>query len=123
MRSPRSVVAKAGAKTTVPDYVIDASAMLALIKNEAGAQYVGERIARSVASTVNLAEVGAVLSDWGLSDDQVRSVTIKLGVENAPFDLRQAQISAELRRTTRSRGLPYAASSIVAHPQTVALSP
>ena len=45
------------------DYVIDASAMLALIKNEPGAEYVRTRIARSLASTVNLAEVGAVLSD------------------------------------------------------------
>lgn len=90
---------------TMPDYVIDASAMFALIKNEPGADYVRERIARSVASTVNLAEVGAVLSDWGLSNDEIRSVTIKLGVENAPFDLLQAQLSAELRRVTRSRGL------------------
>ena len=90
---------------TMPDYVIDASAMLALIKNEPGAEYVRERIARSVASTVNFAEVGAVLSDWGLSDDETRSVMTKLGVENAPFDLLQAQLSAELRRATRSRGL------------------
>ena len=87
------------------DYVIDASAMLALIKNESGAEYVRERIARSLASTVNLAEVGAVLSDWGLPDDETQAVTIKLGVKNVPFDLHQAQISAELRRVTRSSGL------------------
>ena len=79
--------------------------MLALIKNEPGAEYVRTRIARSLASTANLAEVGAVLSDWGLSNDEIRAVTVKLGVETAPFDLQQAHISAELRRATRSKGL------------------
>ena len=87
------------------DYVIDASAMLALIKNEPGAEYVRTRIERSLASTVNLAEVGAVLSDWGLSNDEIRAVTVKLGVDSAPFDLQQVQLSADLRRATRSRGL------------------
>lgn len=79
--------------------------MLALIKNEPGAEYVRTRISRSLASTVNLAEVGAVLSDWGLSNDEIRVVTVKLGVETTPFDLQQAQLSAELRRATRSKGL------------------
>ena len=87
------------------DYVIDASAMLALIKNEPGAECVRTRIERSLASTVNLAEVGAVLSDWGLSNDEIRAVSVKLGVDTAPFDLQQAQLSADLRRATRSRGL------------------
>lgn len=103
------------------DYVIDASAMLALIKKEPGAEYVRARISRSLASTVNLAEVGAVLSDWGLSDDDIRTVTIKLGVESAPFDLHQAQISAELRRPTRSSGLSLGDRACLALARSTAL--
>ena len=87
------------------EYVIDSSAMLALAGNEPGAGYVRERIARSLASAVNLAEVGAVLSDRGLSDAEVWEVMVKLGVECAPFDVHLARVSAELRRATRSRGL------------------
>ena len=87
------------------EYVIDSSAILALVKNEPGAGYVRERIARSLVSAVNLAEVGAVLSDLGLADAEIRADMVKLGVECVPFDARQAQVSAELRRTTRSGGL------------------
>lgn len=105
----------------MPDYVIDASAMLALIRNEPGAAYVRERIGRCLASTVNLAEVGAVLSDWGLSDDEIQAVTIKLGVESAPFDLHQAQISAELCRVTRSRGLSLGDRACLALAKSTAL--
>lgn len=61
------------------EYVIDSSAMLALVGNEPGAEHVRERIARSLASAVNLAEVGAVLSDRGLSDAEVWEVMVKLG--------------------------------------------
>ena len=103
------------------DYVIDASAMLALIKNEPGAEYVRERIARSLASTVNLAEVGAVLSDRGLADDEIQAVTIKLGVKSVPFDLNQAQISAELRRVTRSMGLSLGDRACLALAKSTAL--
>ena len=104
------------------DYVIDASAMLALIKKEPGAEYVRARISRSLASTVNLAEVGAVLSDWGLSDDDIQTVTIKLGVESAPFDLHQAQLSAELRRVTRSMGLSLGDRACLALAKSATLS-
>ena len=121
MHSSRSAAAKAGAETTMPDCVIDASAMLALVKNETGAEYVRERIARSLASAVNLAEVGAVLSDWGLSDDEIRTVVIKLGVENAPFDIHQAHLSAELRRATRSAGLSLGDRACLALAKSTAL--
>ena len=120
-RSSPSAAAKPDVRVKMPDYVIDASAMLALIKNESGAEYVNARIERCLASTVNLAEVGAVLSDWGLSDDEVQAVTIKLGVEIAPFDLHQAKLSAELRRVTRSSGLSLGDRACLALAKSTAL--
>ena len=103
------------------EYVIDSSAMLALVGNEPGAEHVRERIARSLASAVNLAEVGAVLSDRGLSDAEVWEVMVKLGVECAPFDAHQARVSAELRRATRSRGLSLGDRACLALAKTTGL--
>lgn len=88
-----------------PEFVADASAILALVKGEPGADRVRERIARSIVSAVNVAEVGAKLSDWGISGAGLRYAIANLGFDVAPFDAHQALVSADLRSATRAHGL------------------
>jgi PIN domain nuclease of toxin-antitoxin system len=87
------------------DCVVDASAILALVKGERGAGVVRARIAGAVVSTVNVAEVGTKLVDWGMSDAGLRHVIFNLGFEVRPFDTGQALAAAALRAATRSHGL------------------
>ena len=85
--------------------VLDASAVLALLFEETGAEVVRAQLRTGVIGAANLAEVFAKLSDHGLPAlEAVRAVAI-LGLEVAPMTEAQAQRSAELRPLTRSAGL------------------
>ncbi len=85
--------------------VLDASAVLALLFEEPGAEVVRAQLRTGVIGAANLAEVLAKLSDHGLpAVEAVRAVTI-LGLEVAPMTEAQAGRSAELRSLTRAVGL------------------
>lgn len=85
--------------------VLDASAVLALLFEETGAEVVRAQLRTGVIGAANLAEVLAKLSDHGLpAVEAVRAVAI-LGLEIAPMTEAQAQRSAELRPLTRGAGL------------------
>ena len=85
--------------------VLDASAVLALLFEEPGAEVVRAQLRTGVIGAANLAEVLAKLSDHGLpAMETVRAVTI-LGLEVAPMTEAQAGRSAELRPITRAVGL------------------
>ena len=85
--------------------VLDASAVLALLFEEAGAEVVRAHLRTGVIGAANLAEVLAKLSDHGLpAMEAVRAIAI-LGLEVAPMTEAQAQRSAELRPLTRGAGL------------------
>ncbi len=85
--------------------VLDASAVLALLFEEPGAEVVRAQLRTGVIGAANLAEVLAKLSDHRLpAVEAVRAVTI-LGLEVAPMTEAQARRSAELRSLTRSAGL------------------
>ena len=85
--------------------VLDASAVLALLFEETGAEVVRTQLRTGVIGAANLAEVLAKLSDHGLPTlEAIRAVAI-LGLEVAPMTEAQAQRSAELRPLTRKAGL------------------
>ena len=85
--------------------VLDASAVLALLFEESGAEVVRAQLRTGVIGAANLAEVLAKLSDHGLpAVEAARAVTI-LGLEVAPMTEAQAGRSAELRPLTRAVGL------------------
>ena len=85
--------------------VLDASAVLALLFEEPGAEVVRAQLRTGVIGAANLAEVLAKLSDHGLpAVEAARAVTI-LGLEVAPMTEAQAGRSAELRLMTRAVGL------------------
>lgn len=86
-------------------YAIDASALLALVFREKGADYVRDRLPLCRISAVNLAEVASRLSDRGMPDVEAAELIHATGVDCVPFDARQALASASLHRETRAFGL------------------
>ena len=88
-------------------YVLDASALLALIQDARGANVVNALLEdhECVASSVNLAEVGSKLVDKGLAPNELRRLLKQLDVQAIDFDAEQATTCALLRATTRAFGL------------------
>ena len=85
--------------------VLDASAVLALLFKERGAEVVRAHLRTGVIGAANLAEVLAKLSDHGMPADQAARAVAILGLEVVPMTEAQAQRSAELRPATRAAGL------------------
>ena len=88
-------------------YVMDASALLALMQGERGGDVVNDLIVEHecVASSVNIVEVGTRLVDKGLAPIHLARTLKELDVQTIDFDLEQALLSASLRVTTRLAGL------------------
>ena len=88
-------------------YVLDASALLALIQNEPGANVVEDVISSGWISTVNLSEVITKLTDDGMAEDDIREVFEGLQVNSVPFSLDQAYVAGLMRADTRMLGLSF----------------
>ena len=86
-------------------YVLDSSAVLALLMNETGAPLVDAHYATSVISTVNLGEVATILFRRGYRSDEVKAALDALDLHTVPFDDVQAMRAASLITTTIHRGL------------------
>ena len=88
-------------------YVMDASALLALMQGERGGDVVDELIVENecVASSVNIVEVGTRLVDKGLAPIHLARALKELDVQTIDFDLEQALFSATMRVSTRQAGL------------------
>ena len=85
--------------------VIDASAVLAVLQLEAGADAVVDYLRDAVISTINLAEVASKLVDGGLSVSDARRTIGMLGIDVEVFDEPQAYAAAALRIETKGAGL------------------
>lgn len=85
--------------------VLDASAALAYLRREPGAERVQSVLGRAVLSSVNSAEAAQKLLELGEDERVVRASLDHLGIEIADFDLPQAMVAASLRRETRALGL------------------
>lgn len=85
--------------------VLDASAVLALLFEEPGAEMVRGCVRAAVIGAANLAEVLAKLSDHGLPAAEAARAVAILGLEVAPMTEAQAQRSAGMRAVTRAAGL------------------
>lgn len=91
--------------------VIDASALLAYVLGETGGESVSDALMTgcSLLSAVNYAEVIAVLSDYGVSSEQLARDFAEKNiidlVEITDFTPDLAEVAAELRQVTRSLGL------------------
>ena len=90
----------------MPRVVLDASAVLAVVLEEPGADVVAEALRSAAAmSTVNVAEVAARLHQDGWSGSEVALVFESLGIEVLPFTPEAALLSGKLRTATKKFGL------------------
>ncbi len=88
--------------------VLDASALLAFLFDERGADKVEPVLAEAIASAVNWAEVCQLLITRGADPEQARSGLLEAGLELAPLTVAEAERAAELRMVTRDAGLSLA---------------
>ena len=88
-------------------YALDASALLAYLNGELGAERVRQCIEQGqvIMSSVNLAEVLSKCADQGMSSADQVALCAALPVEISPFDAELALTSAALRSSTRAHGL------------------
>jgi PIN domain nuclease of toxin-antitoxin system len=87
------------------DVILDASAILALLNEEAGADLVQEHLPNGKISAVNLAEVITRLNLIGMPTDQILETLSLLSLDVVPFDEDQALQAGILARETKSLGL------------------
>jgi ribonuclease VapC len=86
--------------------VLDASAILAVISGEPGAEKLTpDLLARAVGGTVNLAEVQTKLVSRGWASGQAWEDATSPVREVLPFDEKQARIAGDLVTQTRHLGL------------------
>jgi PIN domain nuclease of toxin-antitoxin system len=89
-------------------YVLDASAALAVLNAEAGADRVAQCLTEAVMSAINAVEVGSRLVDAGLATaDALRAIEL-LRVPTIAFTEDLARIAIALRPATRAYGLSLA---------------
>ena len=85
--------------------VADASAILALLKQEPLGQFEPRRLFRATISAVNLSEVLERLCSGGLDQLEAEEAVAALDLRVADFDEPQARLAAYLRPQTRQAGL------------------
>jgi PIN domain nuclease of toxin-antitoxin system len=88
--------------------VLDASAVLALIHDEPGAEQVEAVLGDAVMSAVNWAEVAGLLDARGLPAAPLRETVEALGIELRGFGREDADETGALYAATRNAGLSLA---------------
>lgn len=87
------------------EIVLDASALLAMIKGERGAAKVAATIATARISVVNYAEVVTHFIYAGMPEREVDAMLDPLPMTIVPVDKAQAQLAGRLRAVTAEAGL------------------
>ena len=85
--------------------VLDASAALAVLANEPGADKVIPLLTDSVMSAVNFAEVQGKLMERGMPNVNATSAIIRIVRDFQPFDFEQAAYAGSLIVQTKALGL------------------
>jgi ribonuclease VapC len=99
-RQPREIVS-----SQAPVAVLDASALLAVLHGERGADAVEALLASSVVSAVNWAEVTGLLQARGVDAATLREDVEGLGPEIVEFSADDADLVGSLLAPTRHAGL------------------
>ncbi len=89
-------------------YVIDASAFLAIVRDERGADRASERLRGASMSTVNASEAFMRGVEKGIPLDLMRELLISQDVRFIDFDHGLAVRTAGLRPSTKQAGLSFA---------------
>jgi PIN domain nuclease of toxin-antitoxin system len=106
----------------VSEIVLDASALMAVLREEPGAAAVEAVLDHAAISAVNLSEVQAKLVERGTASDLAWSSLVDLDLEVIDFDAAQARVAGDLRRLTRAQGLSLGDRACLALAQTLGLS-
>jgi len=88
-----------------PMVVLDASALLAFLHQEPGAEAVEQVLHSATISSVNWCEVAQKRIERGRPVDSIRAGLVKVGLDIAPFTLEDAETAAEMYQATRFSGL------------------
>lgn len=94
--------------SAVPEAVLDASALIALLRDEPGAGAVERLLGRAVISAVNWAEVLQRYRAYGVGTADKRESVEALGVRIEGFSPADAEAAAGLWQPTRNAGLSLA---------------
>lgn len=85
--------------------VLDASALLALIQNEAGADVVRPLLKKAIMSAINVAEVLTALLKVDIFPEDAAIAVSDIIHKIVPFDLEQARHTSELYPYVKHKGL------------------
>lgn len=86
-------------------YVVDSSAVLAFLGQEAGGEIVGPRLRNAIVTAVNWSEVVQTALDYGIAVAQMRDYLRLWGLQIVGTAQAEAELAAELRSRTRRFGL------------------
>ncbi|HVG10356.1 MAG TPA: type II toxin-antitoxin system VapC family toxin [Thermoanaerobaculia bacterium] len=89
------------------EVVLDASAVLALLNREPGAEEVEKTIPGAAIGAVNLSEVVAKLAERGMPEEAIRLALSGIELDVTPFDGPLAYRAGLLRVSTRGLGLSF----------------
>ncbi len=89
-------------------YVLDASAILAVLNGETGAGKVAPYLRGGLVCTVNYSEVGSKLATKGMRERDWKEALGLLGIQIRNFDETAAILTAELIRLTSKAGISFA---------------
>jgi ribonuclease VapC len=87
------------------EYVLDASALLALVNDEPGADKVRPLLPKSIISAVNFCETVHKLRRRGLPVESVRAILMPLVPPPIAFDEPMAYVTASIHEKTRGQGI------------------
>lgn len=96
------------------DVVLDASALLALLNEEPGAEEVEGTIPGAVIGAVNFSEVVAKLADGGMPEPAIHAALDGIQIHVVPFEAHLAYRAGQLRPSTRRRGLSFGDRACIA---------
>lgn len=90
----------------VSEYILDASALLAMLNSEKGKEEIEKILPFSVMSTVNIAEVvGELHNKLALEIEECENIILTMVNRIVDFDIKQSMKCAELKKHTRQYGL------------------
>jgi ribonuclease VapC len=87
------------------DWILDASAILALLNREPGSAQVEDLLQGALVITVNLAEVAGKLADLGMPASEIQTAIEALGLDIIDFNAQMAFEAGNLRSVARKAGL------------------
>lgn len=94
--------------------ILDASALLALIQEETGAEIIKPLLKFSVISVVNVTETLSVLQRTNISPEEGLTLITDIITTIVPFDLEQAEQVAKLHPLVQPQGLSLADRACIA---------